>query len=80
MYIFYKSYNTEMNFNKNSVVTFCWNLINFLMEKRNGIENDIKDVWIKKKLSVITVYYTGIVGLLYYLCVHSYTNIFNGKF
>lgn len=44
-----------MNFNKNSVVTFCWNLINFLMEKRNGIENDIKDVWVKKKkLSVIT--------------------------
>lgn len=65
-----------MNFNKNSVVTFCWNLINFLMEKRNGIENDIKDVWVKKK---IVRYYTGIVRLLYYPCVYLYTNIFNGK-
>lgn len=63
-----------MNFNKNSVVTFCWNLINFLMEKRNGIENDIKDVWVKKK---IVRYYTGIVRLLYYSCVYLY--IFNGK-
>lgn len=63
-----------MNFNKNSVVTFCWNLINFLMEKRNGIENDIKDVWVKKK---IVRYYTGIVRLLYYPCVYLY--IFNGK-
>lgn len=45
-----------MNFNKNSIVTFYWNLINFLMEKRNGIENDIKNAWVKKKkkLSVIT--------------------------
>lgn len=66
-----------MNFNKNSVVTFYWNLINFLMEKRNGIENDIKDAWVKKKKNCpLLQRYTGIVRLLYYPCVHKYIQIF----
>lgn len=66
-----------MNFNKNSVVTFCWNLINFLMEKRNGIENDIKDVWVKK-LSVITpvlLDYCIILACIYIFLMEKFKNI-----
>lgn len=64
-----------MNFNKNSVVTFCWNLINFLMEKRNGIENDIKDVWIKKKIVryySVLYWYCWIIVLSLRALVHKY--------
>lgn len=63
-----------MNFNKNSVVTFYWNLINFLMEKRNGIENDIKDVWVKKKK--IVRYYSVTPVLLDYCIILACTNIY----
>lgn len=64
-----------MNFNKNSVVTFYWNLINFLMEKRNGIENDIKDAWVKKKKKIVR-YYSVTPVLLDYCIILACTNIY----
>lgn len=49
------------------------------MEKRNGIENDIKDVWVKKKkLSVITpvlLDYCIILACIYIFLMEKFKNI-----